>query len=126
MQIRSFRDLRVWQKSMALAENVYALTETFPRSEQFTLSVQLKRTAISIASNIAEGHARQTGHYLHHLSIAIGSEAELQTQLELSRRLKLTNHDRVDQLLDQASEVGRMLRGLAASVEQSQRRAHEE
>jgi four helix bundle protein len=124
MEIQSFRDLEVWHKSMRLAERVYQLTETFPRNEQYALSLQLKRAAVSIASNIAEGHARQTGYYLNHLTVAIGSEAELQTQLELSYRLKLTERARVEGLLEDASEIGRMLRGLFASVQRSQLQGH--
>lgn len=71
MAIRSFRDLIVWQRSMPLVERVYDVTAALPRSEQYGLSRQLRRAAVSIASNILEGHARQTGSYLNHLDIAI-------------------------------------------------------
>jgi four helix bundle protein len=121
MPIRSFRDLQVWQRSMVLAERVYELTDRFPRNEQYGLSSQLKRAAVSIPSNIAEGHARQTGNYLNHLDIALGSEAELETQLELSCRLRLADKHTVDALIDEGSEIARMLNGLIASVERSQR-----
>ena len=84
MPIQSFRDLVVWQRSMVLVEQVYELTDTFPRREQFGLTSQIRRCAVSIPSNIAEGHTRKTGHYLEHLKIASGSEAELQTQLEIA------------------------------------------
>ena len=117
MDITSFRDLVVWQKAMVLVENVYALTERFPKAEQFGLTIQLRRAAISIPSNIAEGHARQTGYFVNHLNMAVGSEAELQTQLELAYRLDFVEKSRVEPILDSAAEVGRMIRGLMASVE---------
>ena len=87
--IQSFRDLSVWQKSMDLAERVYTSTEQFPRSEMFGLTSQARRAASSIPSNIAEGKAVGGQTYPRHIKIAIGSEAELQTQIELARRLKM-------------------------------------
>ena len=102
---------------MALVEGVYELTDRFPRAEQFGLSIQLRRAAVSIPSNIAEGHARQTGYYLNHLNIAIGSQAELQTQLELAYRLNFVEKKVVEPLLLAGAEVAKMLHGLAASVE---------
>jgi four helix bundle protein len=119
MRITSFRDLEVWQRSMVLAERVYTLTEGFPRCEQYGLTAQLRRAAVSIPSNIAEGHARRTGQYLYHLNVASGSDAELQTQLELASRLRLVSTNRVGPLLDESAEIGRMLRGLASSVARS-------
>jgi four helix bundle protein len=117
MMVNSFRDLLVWQKAMSLVERVYVVTERFPRAEQYGLTAQLRRAAVSIPSNIAEGHARRTGYFLNHLNMAIGSEAELQTQLELAYRLKLTGEANVEPLLEYAAEVGRMLHGLVASIE---------
>ncbi len=117
MPIPTFRDLIVWQRAMVLAENVYKLTASFPTEERFGLTAQLRRTVVSIPSNIAEGKGRQkTGPYVNHLKIALGSEAELQTQLELAYRLGFTERKRVAPLLDAASEVGRMLNGLVASL----------
>ena len=106
----------VWQRAMVLVEKVYELTERFPRTEVFGLTAQLRRAAVSIPSNIAEGHARRAGNYRHHLNIALGSEAELQTQLELAYRLKLVAKAKVLPLLNDAAEVGRMLHGLSASL----------
>ena len=120
MTIISFRDLVVWQRAMILAERVYGLTEGFPHAELYGLTSQLRRCAVSIPSNIAEGQARKTGHYLQHLDAASGSAAELQTQLELSFRLKLVEKRRIEPILAAAEEVGRMLHGLAASVAASQ------
>ena len=116
MTITSFRDLLVWQRSMVLTEKIYGLTESFPRAEIYGLTAQLRRCAVSIPSNIAEGHARKTGHYLEHLNTASGSAAELQTQLELAFRLNLADKRRVDPIMGEAEEIGRMLHGLAASV----------
>lgn len=123
MTIKSFRELLVWQRSMTLAEQVYTLTEDFPSSERYGLTAQLRRASVSIPSNIAEGHMLQTGHYLHHLTVAAGSNAELQTQLELGYRLRLTSQSRVMPILDEAAEIGRMLRGLHAAVARAKRRA---
>ena len=107
-----FRNLTVWQKGMDLAERVYASTEKFPRSEMYGLISQLRRAAVSIPSNIAEGKAIGGQSYPRHLKIALGSQAELETQIELACRLKmLTDADAVE-LMEHASEVGRMLVGL--------------
>lgn len=114
--IQSFRDLEVWRKGMDLAVRVYAATDKSPRSEMFGLRSQLRRAATSIPSNIAEGKAIGGLNYPRHLKIAHGSEAELQTQIELARRLKFLGEDEANELLKDASEVGRMLVGLARSL----------
>ena len=89
MKIHSFRDLRVWQLAMEVVELVYRLSRSFPRSEVYGLSSQIQRAAVSVPSNIAEGHTREhTKEYLQHLSIAQASLAELETQLEIAIRLK--------------------------------------
>ena len=116
MSIRSFRDLLVWRRAMSLTEDVYALTSGFPRSEQYGLSLQMRRAAVSIPSNLAEGHPQTTRQYLRHVIIAIGSEAELQTHLELACRLKLADKARVLAAAQNATEIGRMLRALASSL----------
>jgi four helix bundle protein len=87
--INSFRDLTVWHKALTLAEHVYLATEEFPKSEAFGLTSQMRRAAVSIPSNIAEGKAISGRAYPKHLRIALGSEAELQTQIELAVRLKM-------------------------------------
>ena len=114
--IQSFRDLDVWHKSMDLAVRVYQATEKFPRSETFGLASQMRRAATSIPSNIAEGKAIGGLSYSRHLKIAHGSEAELQTQIELARRLTFMVDDQATALLSHASEVGRMLVGLQRSL----------
>jgi len=103
------------------------LTAAFPPEERFGLTAQLRRTVVSIPSNIAEGKGRQkTGPYVNHLKIALGSEAELQTQLELAYRLGFTENKRVAPLLASASEIGRMLNGLVASLSPPGEEEHEE
>jgi len=114
--IQSFRDLSVWQKSMELTVRIYTATDKFPRSERFGLTSQMRRAAASIPSNIAEGKAVGGQNYLRHLRIAHGSEAELQTQIELATRLRFISESQANELLRETSEVGRMLVGLARSL----------
>ncbi len=98
MAIESFRDLRVWQAGMLLVEDVYHLTQDFPVNEKFGLVSQMRRAAVSIPSNIAEGHVREsTKEYLQHLSIAQASLAELQTQLEIAGRLSFLSSEQTTQ-----------------------------
>ena len=87
--MKSFRELRVWQAAMILVEKVYMLTQDFPKQEMYGLTSQIRRAAVSIPSNIAEGHTREhLKEYLHHLSMAQASLAELETQLEIAVRLR--------------------------------------
>lgn len=111
--IKSFRDLRVWQIGMELVERVYLLTQPFPRHEVYGLASQMQRAAVSVPSNIAEGHTRQhLKEYLHHLSIARASLSELETQIEIAVRLKYCTHEQVGQLLEQLDSLGRQLSAL--------------
>ena len=113
MQIRSFRDLRVWQAGIELVESVYAITSKSPRNELYGLCSQMQRAAVSVPSNIAEGDAREsTKEYLQHLSIAQASLAELETQLEIARRLNYVTEDRSGHLLSQISALGKQLYAL--------------
>lgn len=106
MPIESFRDLTVWQKAMDLAVAVYEHTRISPKEEVYGLTAQLRRAAVSIPSNIAEGQGRTTTNdFLRFLGVAAGSLQELETQLILSE----TNET---QLVDQCREVGRLLQGL--------------
>jgi four helix bundle protein len=114
--IRTFRDLIVWQKGIELAVRAYEATERFPRTEAFGLTSQIRRAAISIPSNIAEGKAVGGQRYRRHLKIALGSESELQTQVELAKRLKMINEVDADALLGRIAEVGRMLSALVKSL----------
>ena len=114
--IQSFRDLTVWQKSLDLAEHIYAASEKLPKNEMFGLVSQMRRASVSIPSNIAEGKGIGGRGYLRHLRISLGSEAELQTHIELAVRLKMLTRQEADLLIAQASEVGRMLIGLLRSL----------
>jgi len=109
-KIGSYKDLIVWQKAKDLVIDVYRLTEQFPKTERYGLSLQMRRAAVSIPSNIAEGQRRGTRNdYRNFLRIAYGSSAELETQIEIAKRLSLGNeneYERVNHLLD---EVLRML-----------------
>ena len=117
MAVKSYRDLVVWQGGMRLAENVYRASSQFPRSELFGLRAQVQRCAVSIPSNIAEGHTREsTREFLRFLSIAAGSAAELQTQIVLANRLGSIDTPRTDDVLDQADQVMKMLHGLRNSL----------
>lgn len=119
--IHSYRDLLVWQKAVDLAVDVYALTRTFPKSETYGLASQLQRAAVSVASNIAEGYARSTSGYLHHLSVSGGSLRETETDLIIANRVGFSKNDAHLALLNGADEVGRLLYGLSTSIERSRR-----
>lgn len=115
--VRHYRQLKVWQLGMDLVEGVYGLTEQFPKHQLYGLTSQVQRASVSIPSNIAEGHARgSTNQFLHSISIAAGSLAEMETQLLLGARLRFATEASVDLLLSQASEVGKMLNGLEQSL----------
>ena len=117
MPARSFRDLIVWQRAIELGLATYALTRSFPREELFGLTSQLRRAAVSIPSNIAEGEARATpGEFKQFLGVAKGSNAELQTQLILSRALQLGQPADLDRCDSLSAEVTRMLIGLIATL----------
>jgi four helix bundle protein len=118
MEIKSFRELIVWQKAMDFVVLLYENTAAFPTEERFGLTAQLRRAAVSIPSNIAEGHGRQTTRdFLHFLAIAYGSLNESQTQVILAGRLGFLADDRCSMLLDRAGEVARLLNGLTNSLE---------
>ncbi len=113
MAILSYRDLRVWQASMDLVEGVYRLSADFPAREVCTLASQMRRAAISIPSNIAEGHTKEnTKEYLYHISVAQGSLAELQTQLEIAGRLGYLSPDQLGFTLDQTVSLAKQLYSL--------------
>ena len=116
--INSFRELLVWEKSMAVAERSYRVTQRFKREDQLALGHEIRKSGVSIPSNVAEGFGRHhTGEYIHHLWFANGSNNELQTQLEIGRRVEIVTVPEAEALVADAEEVGRMLRGLVASLE---------
>ncbi|MDP1996867.1 MAG: four helix bundle protein [Gallionella sp.] len=112
-----YNELVVWQKAMDMVTEIYKITATFPSDERFGLSSQARRAAVSIPSNIAEGHGRKaTGAYLNHLSIAHGSLMELETQVQIALRLNFVSADETSVLLAQTDEIGKMLNGLKKSL----------
>jgi four helix bundle protein len=120
----SFRELKVWQRSMTLVEEIYQVTSSFPRHEQFGLTSQIRRASVSIPSNIAEGKRRKRQLvYLNHLDVALGSQGEVEVQLEIAKRvgfLKSHDYDRIQAIVE---EVGRMLNGLITAVQPPNGRA---
>ncbi|MEI8061603.1 MAG: four helix bundle protein [Candidatus Berkelbacteria bacterium] len=120
-KINSCKDLIVWQKAMELVVLIYSLSETFPKTELYCLTPQMRRCAISIPSNIAEGCRRRTRKdYRQFLVIAFGSGAELETQIEIAKRLsysKAINYTEIDKLLD---EIMRMLNKLISRLGSSE------
>lgn len=115
--VRNYRELIVWQKAMDLVELVYPATRQFPKEELYGLTSQVRRSAVSIPSNIAEGQARKsTAEFLNFLSIANGSRAEMETQILLAQRLKYVTNDTAQQILNLSEEVNRLLNGLMNSL----------
>lgn len=111
--LKSHEDLDVWRLAMTLVEDVYRETRHFPREEIFALTTQIRRAAVSIPSNVAEGAARNGNkEFLHFLSVAAGSASELSTQPQLAKRLGLGESQPIDELLEQVARISRMLQGL--------------
>jgi four helix bundle protein len=111
--IKSFRDLLLWQKAIQFAKEVYELTRGFPREERFGLTSQLRRAAVSVSSNIAEGHARQGREFTHFLSVARGSLAEAESQLLLAIELEFLKSEALAPALGLCTEIRRMAASLA-------------
>ncbi|MHB0936548.1 MAG: four helix bundle protein [Armatimonadota bacterium] len=123
MEVKSYRDLLVWQKGVDLAVECYKLTESFPKSELYGLTNQMRRAAVSIPSNVAEGSARQhTPEFTQHVSIACGSIAELDTQVEIARRLHFADEQLVRDFFAHTEELSRMLGSLRRSLQTKQER----
>ncbi len=116
--IKDFTDLIAWQKGMDLAVMVHEASKKFPRDETYGLRAQVRRAATSVPSNVAEGQRRRgTKESVYHLGIALGSLGEVETQVRLAERFRYLDTDACRPLLAQASEVGRLLNGLANSLE---------
>ncbi len=117
---QGYRDLIAWQKAMGLVRAIYEATRRWPRDEQFGLTAQVRRAAVSIPSNIAEGHGRSgPREFAHHLSVAYGSLCETETQLLIAGELAYNDQRTTDALLSQTADVRRLLRGLLRSVRSS-------
>jgi len=110
--IRSHRDLEAWQVSMTLADRVYEMTERFPSREMFGLQAQLRRAAVSVPSNVAEGQARPLRAALNQLSIAVGSLAEIDTQIEIARRRKYIDERSLEAFYPLLESSFKLVRGL--------------
>ena len=111
--MRGYKDLIAWQKAMTLVADIYEATRPFPREELFGLTSQLRRAAVSVPSNIAEGYARNSrNEFRHFLGQARGSLAEIETQVEIARRLNLFTDPVANLLLTKIDELSRVLAGL--------------
>lgn len=110
---RGHRDLLAWQKAMDLITAIYSVTQVFPRDELYGLKSQLRRAAVSVPSNLAEGYSRNSKNELHHfIGQARGSLAEVETQIEIAMNLGYVDTETSSRLLSQIDEVGRLLTGL--------------
>ena len=117
MKVKNYQELIAWQRAMDLVEDVYKATKDFPREEIYALTSQIRRAAVSIPSNIAEGQGRRTtADFLRHLSIAYGSLREVETQILIARRLQYIAQPKMEEVMDRAGEVGRLLNGLMSSL----------
>jgi four helix bundle protein len=113
----SYKDLLVWQRGVALVKAIYMVTAGLPADERFGLTAQMRRAAVSVPSNIAEGFGRQaSGEYRHHLAISRGSLAELETQIIVARDLEFLADLRVKPLLDEIDQISRMLAAIISKL----------
>ena len=118
MSIKSYRDLEVWKKSVQLVTEIYSITTHFPKEEIYGLTNQIKRCAVSVPSNIAEGRGKRgTREFIRYLNIAYGSLAELETQLIISCNLGFLSRDVQENYLNKTAEIARMLNGLIHTLE---------
>jgi len=117
MKVKSYKELNIWKKGIEITERVYVITENFPQTELYGLSLQMRRSAISIPSNIAEGFARgHTAEYKQSLRIALGSCAELDTQLMIAHRRNYTTQAKVMNLQEDLDHECRMIMNLIKSL----------
>jgi four helix bundle protein len=115
---RSYRELDVWKLALRTAIECYRLTELFPATERFGLTAQLRRAAVSISANLAEGHNRRSRRaYLNHVNIALGSQAEAETLLELALRLSMVDQQQTAPVVRALAQIGRMLHALSRALE---------
>ena len=115
--LKSYRELTVWQKSIDWVEQIYQASKSFPPEERFGLTSQIRRAAVSVPSNVAEGAARSgTREFLQFLSVASGSLAEVETQLILAQRMNMLTEAEYEALMQEADELGWMLGGLKRSL----------
>jgi four helix bundle protein len=116
-QIKSYKDLIVWQKALELVDEIYDLTKRFPKDELYGLTNQIRRAAVSVPSNIAEGHARQSRpEFRNFLSIARGSLAEVETQLIIAKRQGYLKEEEMQKITLLQTEVSKMLMALFKKI----------
>ena len=116
-KIRNFKDLKVWQKGIEIVEDVYSATKGYPRSEVYSLSSQMRRCAVSIPSNIAEGFKRQhSKEFKQFLYISLGSNAELETQVVISLRMGYLSNEAAEELEGKLDHLSRMTRALIRTL----------
>lgn len=126
MKVKDYKELKVWQKGIEIVDKIYSLTEDFPRNEQYGLSVQMRKAAVSIPSNIAEGFARHhTKEYVQFLYIALGSCAELETQILIAQRRKYVVGQILEELFEDINHQNRMLMKLIQALNGSRVTRHE-
>lgn len=117
MTVQSYRQLIAWQKAMELVRQIYETTKNFPKEEVYGLTSQIRRAAVSVPSNIAEGQGRDsTKEFLHHLSIAYGSLMETETQILIAGSLNYLKADELNSILEKSAETGRLINGLIRSL----------
>lgn len=117
MTVQSYRQLIAWQKAMELVKKIYDSTKGFPKEEIYALTSQIRRAAVSIPSNIAEGQGRDsTKEFLHHLSIAYGSLMEVETQILIAESLNYLKTEETKLILEKTAETGRLINGLSRSL----------
>ena len=116
-KIRYYKDLKIWQKGISLVKDVYGITNKMPREEGYGLTNQIRRSAVSIPSNIAEGQARQHAkEFKQFLYVALGSLAELETQLVIAEQLKYIRREDLRSLSDKIIEIRKMISGLISRL----------
>lgn len=117
MKVLNYTELIVWQKSMDLVENIYLITMKFPKEEIYSLTNQIRRAAVSIPSNIAEGQQRNsTAQFKYFLLVAQGSRAEVETQIRIAMRLGYVKDNEMDEILGLCAEIGKMIHGLERAL----------
>ena len=117
MKIKSYKDLNIWKRSIGLVEDIYKITQNFPKEEIYGLTSQLRRAAVSVPSNIAEGFTRlHNKEYRQFLYISLGSCAELNTQIIISSRLSYLSTEKVNGTLNEIEEISKMIMGLIKKI----------
>ncbi len=117
MKIKSYKDLNIWKRSIGLVEEIYKITQNFPKEEMYGLTSQLRRSAVSIPSNIAEGFTRfHNKEYRQFLYISLGSCAELNTQIIISSHLSYLSSEKAERILNEIDEISKMIMGLIKKI----------